>query len=200
MKVAIGAPDVGQPFGLHLVDGVALQADPGRRQMTEATDLATAGGEGVFPRFGAVHDRCARALGIRAPGRLAVQLPPPGQEGGVGQIVAARRHLLGHRRHSGRPTGCLRGGKGVGRAQDQGVGPVGQRQHHDELARPGPLEHVGQGHAGLGRPEVADGGQKVGRDGPGGHPEPAGHGLDRPRVQPGHDGVVDVALGDARVS
>ena len=63
----------------------------------------------------------------------------------------------------------------------------------------GPLEHVGQGQPGLGRAEIADRRQEVGGDGSVGHPEPAGDGLDRPRVQARHDGVVDVALGDAGV-
>ena len=140
------------------------------RQVAEAADRAAAGGEGVLPALGAVHDRRARALGIGAPGRLAVELAPPGQEGGVGEVGPARGHLLGHRRDPGGPARRLGRRQGVGGAQHQGVGAVGQRQHHDDLARRGPLEHVGQGQPGLGRPEVAHRAGQVGR-----------HGLRRPR-------------------
>ena len=99
-----GAPDVGQAFGPHLVDGPARQAGPGRRHVAKATGRAGAGGEGVLPALGAAHDRRPGALGIGAAGRLAVELAPPGQEGGVGEVVAARGHLLGHGRHPGGPA------------------------------------------------------------------------------------------------
>src|SRR6516165_3735169 len=58
------ARHVGQPLRLHLVDGVAIEARPGRRHVAEPTGGAAARREGVLPLLGAVHGGSARALGV----------------------------------------------------------------------------------------------------------------------------------------
>ena len=113
----------------------------------------------------------------------------------VGQIAAARRHLLGHGRHQSGPARRLGLRQGLGGAQHQGIGPVGQGEHHDDLTRHGPLEHVGQGEPGLRRTEIADRPREVGCQDPGGETEAGGDRPDRPGVEARDDGVVDVVLG-----
>ena len=194
-----GAGHVGEALGLHLVDGVAREAGPGRRHVAEAAHLAATAGEGVLPLLGAVHGRRPRPLGVGPPGRLPAHLAPPGQEGGVGQVVPSRRDLLGHRRDTGRGPGRLRRGQCVGGAEHEGVGPVGQRQDDDHLPGLGPLEHVAQRHGAGRRAQIAHRPGQVGGERPVAHAETLRHGLDRPHVQADDDGVVDVALGHACV-
>ena len=196
VKVATVPPHVGQALGPHLVDGPARQADPGRRHVAEAAGRAGAGGEGVLPALGAVHDRRPGALGIGAAGRLAVQLAPPGQEGGVGQIVAARRHLLGHGRHPGGPArrlGCA-GSASVVR-NTRASAPSAKESTTTTCPGTARSSTSARASPACAAPEIADRPGQVGSDGPGGDAEPGGDRLDRPGMEAGDDGVVDVVLG-----
>ena len=190
---------VGEALGLHLVDGVAGQAGPGRRHVAEAAHLAAAADEGVLPLLGAVHGRGSGSFGVRAAWGLPAHVAAPGQEGRIRQVVAPGGHLLRHRRQAGLGPRRLRCGQRSGGAQHQRVGPVGQRQHHDHLSGLRPFEHVAQCHGGLGRPEVAHRPGEIGNQSVLAHAEPLRDRLDRPHVQAGHDGVVDLTLGQAGV-
>ncbi len=83
-----------------------------------------------------------------------MQLRPPGQERRIREVVTARGHLLATEGTPGLGPGPLGRGQRVGRAQDHGVGAVGERQHGDHLTGLRPLEDVAQRKAGLGRTEV----------------------------------------------
>ena len=75
--------------------------------------------------------------------RLAVEQAAPGEERGVGQVVAARRDLL-------RPPAprCRPRASAVGRPQDRHVGAVGQRDHMTtRRAAPGRGRRPGAGPA-----------------------------------------------------
>ena len=140
------------------------EAGPGRRHVAEPAHQAPAGHEAVLPPLGAVHGRGTGALGVGTAGRLAAQLPPPGQERGVGEVVPPRGDLLGDGRHTVGGPGPLGAGQRLGGAQDEAVGPIGQRQHGDHLPRLGALEHVAQRHAGMRSAQVADRAGQVGSD------------------------------------
>ena len=189
------ARHVGQPLELHLVDGVAVEAGPGRGHVAEAAGQCSGSPRRrtSTPRSGARSARPAARGRAAAAARGAAG--PPGQERGVGQVVAPRRHLLGDGRHARLGAGPLRLGQRGGRPEHEGVRAVGQRQHGDHLAGLCALEHVAQRHAGVGRAEIPDRGQQVGRQHAVAYAEPAGSRLDGAGVQPRHDGVVDVALG-----
>ena len=62
-----------------------------------------------------------------------------------------------------------------------------------------PLEHVAQGDTEVRRTEIADRPGEIGHEDAVADAEPAGGALGGAPVQPGHDGVVDVALGEAGV-
>ena len=192
---------VGQPLGLHLVDGLAGEADPGGRQVAEAADLAAAGREGVLPALGAVHGRRARALGVGPARRLAVQLAPPGQEGGVGEVVAPGR------RPARPPSGTPASGRAACAAVRASVvrstsASAPSASESTTITCPGVARSStsASASAGLGRAEVAHRGRSGrGPARPWRTPSAGRDGLDGPDVQPGHDGVVDVALGEAGV-
>ena len=107
VNVATVPLDVGQPLGLHLVDGVAVQADPGRRQVAEPAMQAPARRERVLPRLGAVRRRRARALGVGPTGRLADAAGPARSGTGCRAGRRARPRPVcdrrPRRRHCGRP-------------------------------------------------------------------------------------------------
>ncbi len=103
------------------------------------------------------------ALRIGAPRRLAHELATPCQEGGVGQVVSARRHLLGHGRHAGFGPRLSSRDQRSGGPEDQCIRTVGQGQHHDDLVRFGPVQHVGQRHPGVRCAQVAERGGEVRR-------------------------------------
>ncbi len=63
----------------------------------------------------------------------------------------------------------------------------------------GSLQHVAQRHGAGRRAQIAHRPGQVGGQDPVAHAEALGDGLDRPHVQAGDDGVVDVALGHACV-
>ncbi len=157
------ARHVGQPLELHLVDGVAVEAGPGRGHVAEAAGRAAARRKGVLPFLGAVHRRRARPLGVGTAGRLAVQLRAPGQERGVGEVVAPRCDLLGHGGHARLRARPLRPGQRRRRPEHERVGAVGQGQDGDHLARLRTLQHVAERHGRVSRAEIPDRGQQVGR-------------------------------------
>ncbi len=152
-----------------------------------------------FQSLGTVHRRGTGALRVGTAWRLSMELASPSQEGRIGEVVAPRRHLVGHRGHAGGGPGPLRGGQRLRGAQDEGVGAVGQRQDRDHLPRLGPLQDVAQRDAGMRGPEVPDRRHQVRRQDALADAEPRRDSLHCPRVQTGHDGVVEVALCQAGV-
>ena len=196
-----GARHVGQALGLHLVDGVAGQAGPGGGHVAEAADEAAAGREAVLPLLGAVHGRRTGALGVGPPRRLPAQLAPPGQE---------RRRRRGRRapRPPARPPTARPASARARCAPRQRVGGAqdrGRRRRRPATARRSPARarrararrtaRRRRGPRRGSRPTPV----RSGRQDAVAHAEARRGGLHRPHVQPGDDGVVDVALGQAGV-
>ena len=170
------------------------QADPGRREVAEAARQAPAGREAELPPLGAVHRRGVGSFGVGSPGRLAAELAPPGQERGVGEIGAARVDLLGHRRQAGLRRAAWTAGSASVVRRTTASAPSASDTTATTWPGRGPLEHVGQRHAGLGGAQVADPAVWSGATRRRRTPRllAARH---RPRVQAGHHQVVDVAVG-----
>ena len=119
---------VGHGDGFHVVDGPALHGDPRGGQVDRARRAVLRPDEPELPFLVAMGGGARHPGGLRPPRRLGPELAPPGQELGVGERGAVG-HLVRH------GAGRAPGRQGLGRAQDHGVGPVGQVQHGDHGAR-----------------------------------------------------------------
>ncbi|SDU68992.1 hypothetical protein SAMN04488548_1343344 [Gordonia westfalica] len=152
------AGETGYGHRTRFTDGPALPAHGTGREMQESAGVTARPGETELPVAGPRRRRGGRPVGFRASRWFELQESSPGEVPRIGHHLPVGE-LLDERDR------LAAGGQGTGRANQQGIDPVGRGEQQDALPRAGDIEDSAQRDQWVGRTGEADR-RTPGGDGP----------------------------------